>query len=93
MLVLFIGTGVLIVRRSGCSGARSMGQECFYSIFLQILTLAAMCLIYYLAVEPILSLESGKVPCGLDKLLNLPPVVAAAWAAGAGYLHSLLSCH
>lgn len=87
-VAFFIGTTALALYRCACCGARSIGQVCFYSIFLLIVTLATMYLVYFLAVGPILPKDSDKTPYGLDKLLNLPPVVAAIWAAGVGwYVH------
>lgn len=84
----FVATTALAVHRCACCGPRSIGQVCFYSVFLLIVTLLVMYLVYFLTVSPLLTAGSDKTPYGLDKLLNVPPVVAAIWAAGVGwYIH------
>ncbi|MDG2524631.1 DUF4760 domain-containing protein [Stenotrophomonas sp. HITSZ_GD] len=83
----FVVTMAIAVRRCADRGAKSIGQVCFWSVVLLIVTLTLLYLAYFMTFGQ-MSAGPDSGPLGVDKLLNIPPVIAATWAAGLGwYVH------
>ncbi|MBV6687337.1 DUF4760 domain-containing protein [Xanthomonas euvesicatoria pv. physalidis] len=84
----FVVIMAMAVRRCADKGAKSIGQVCFWSIVLLALTLSLLYMTYFMAIGALIPPGEELPPYGLDKLLNIPPVIAAMWAAGLGwYVH------
>jgi len=81
--LVFIAISAMAIRRCAQHGADSIGQVCFWSAVLLGFTISLMYITYFLLFPD--SLSEGDAT---SKILNIPPVIAAVWAAGIGwYVH------
>lgn len=81
--LIFLGISAVAVRRCAHEGPGSIGQVCFWSAVLLMFAISLMYLTYFL-LFPAPSAKDEAI----SKILNIPPVIAAVWAAGIGwYVH------
>lgn len=81
--LVFLAISAMAVRRCADQGPGSIGQVCFWSAVLLGFTISLMYLTFFLLFPD--ALEKSEA---VGKFLNIPPVIAAVWAAGIGwYVH------
>lgn len=86
--IFFVGITGMAVHRCACHGHRSIGQVSFYSILLLCVTLAMFYVIYFQVTGALPPPARGQATTSAERILNVPPVIAAIWAAGIGwYIH------
>ncbi|WP_286075457.1 DUF4760 domain-containing protein [Stenotrophomonas sp. 59] len=80
---VFLVISAMAVRRCADHGPGSIGQVCFWSAVLLGFTVTLMYVTFFLLFPN--ALDEGEA---VSKILNIPPVIAAVWAAGIGwYVH------
>lgn len=83
--LLFFSGAISPLIRYATSDRPSVRRVCAISVALFAGLMLVLYTLYFLAVPEV----GTQLPVGFDKLLNLPPVIAAAWAAAMGwYVHS-----
>lgn len=86
--IFFVGITGMAIHRCACHGHRSIGQVSFFSILLLCVTLAMFYIIYFQVTGSLVRVAEGGATTPTERILNVPPVVAAIWAAGIGwYIH------
>lgn len=82
----FLGVSIVAVRRCASCGPKSIGQVCFWSAVLLGFAIFLMYWTYFLAFPSAPANHGAE--SAVSKLLNIPPVIAAVWAASIGwYVH------